>query len=178
MSARGAVKNSTMVKMGPTGHSNKIDEVKLKLPKTKTTADVRLVEGNVANAYWEIVSSTFDDKFEFEGRLMGNTGRPYGAVDPINALFNYGYTMLEAQCWRAINANGLDSYVGFNHEMANGKASLVYDLQELYRWLVDIAVISSLENKVFDKSDFIRTENYNIRLRPVSVRILIEEVNG
>jgi len=156
---------------------DQIEQVKLKLPKAKTTADVRSVEGNVANAYWEIVSSVFDDKFEFEGRLMGKTGRPYGAVDPINALFNYGYTMLEAQCWRAINANGLDPYVGFNHEMASGKAVLVYDLQEPYRWLVDVAVISALEKKLFDKSDFIRTENYNIRLRPVGVRKLIEEVN-
>jgi len=157
---------------------DQIEGVKEKLPKAKNTAEVRSVEGNVANAYWEIVSSTFDDKFEFEGRLMGKTGRPYGAVDPINALFNYGYTMLEAQCWRAINANGLDPYVGFNHEMAVGKAALAYDLQEPYRWLIDVAVIDALERKIFDKSDFMITENYNIRLRPVGVRKLVDVVNS
>jgi CRISPR-associated protein Cas1 len=56
--------------------------------------------------------------FRFEARLLGKTGKPYGAADPINALFNYGYTMLESQCRRTANARGLDPYIGFNHEAA------------------------------------------------------------
>lgn len=149
-----------------------------RLAAARTVRDIRAIEGNVANAYWEIVSSIFEDKLEFEGRVVGKTGRPYGAVDPINALFNYGYTMLESQCWKAANAKGLDPYIGFNHEAATNKASLIYDLQEPYRWLIDVAVISALERRVFDKPDFIRTENYNIRLRPVGVKKLIDEVNA
>ena len=86
--------------------------------------------------------------------------------------------MLESQCWRAANARGLDPYIGFNHEAANNKASLIYDLQEPFRWMVDVAVIKALENKVFDRSDFVMTENYNIRLRPVGVEKLIKEVNA
>jgi CRISP-associated protein Cas1 len=157
---------------------DQIEQVKLKLPKTKTTAELRSVEGNVANAYWEIVSSTFDHKFEFEGRLMGKNGRPYLAQDPINALLNYGYAMLEAQCWKAVNAKGLDPYIGFNHEMNINKAALIYDLQEPYRWLVDVAVFSALEMKQFDKTDFVWTENYNLRLKPVGVRKIIDAVNS
>ena len=155
-----------------------IDDFQTRLPGAKTTKDVRSIEGNIANAYWEIVSSTFEEKFEFEGRLIGKTGRPYGASDPINALFNYGYTMLESQCWRAANARGLDPYIGFNHEAATNKASLIYDLQEPFRWIIDVAVINALENKVFEKSDFMMTENYNIRLRPIGVEKLIKEVNA
>jgi CRISPR-associated protein Cas1 len=83
---------------------------------------------------------------------------------------------LASQCWKALNANGLDPNVGFLHEQNPSKAPLVYDLQEPFRWLVDVAVISALERKVFDKKDFVRTENYNIRLRPCGVKKLMNEL--
>lgn len=159
------------------GQQVQIYDFQARLPKAQTVKEIRAIEGNVANAYWDIVSLIFKDKFEFGGRVVGKTGRPYGAVDPINALFNYGYSMLEAQCWRAINAKGLDPYIGFNHEMAMSKASLVYDLQEPFRWIVDIAIIGAIERDVFEKNDFIRTENYNMRLRPKGAEKLVKEVN-
>jgi CRISPR-associated protein Cas1 len=106
------------------------------------------------------------------------TKRPLGAVDPINALFNYGYTVLESRCYKALNSSNLDCHVGFLHEMQHGgKAPLVYDLQEPFRWLVDIAVINGLENKVFAKNDFIRTESYVIRLKTKGIEKLMELLN-
>ena len=51
----------------------------------------------------------------------------------------------------------------------NNKASLIYDLQEPYRWMVDVAIIGALQRNMFEKSDFLLTENYNIRLRPIGV---------
>jgi CRISPR-associated protein Cas1 len=115
-------------------------------------------------------------KFEFRSRDYSGTCRPFGAVDPINALFNYGYSLLESQCHRAINAAGMDTHVGFVHEIIAGKTPLVYDLQEPFRCLIDMAIVSGLEKNVFKKSDFIRTENYNIRLRPSSAKKLVKEV--
>jgi hypothetical protein len=35
--------------------------------------------------------------------------------------------------WRAINTVGLDSHVGFLHEMDPSKESLDYDMQKLYK---------------------------------------------
>ena len=96
-----------------------------KLPEADTIAKIRGVEGMVARNYWLIVAETFDESLGFEGRVFGKTGRPMAAGDLINALFNYGYSLLEAQCWKAINANGLDPYIGFLHEMAAGKSPLV-----------------------------------------------------
>jgi CRISP-associated protein Cas1 len=161
-----------------TSQLEEIERFQSSLGMATTVGQIRGYEGMVARNYWDIVSSLFDDYFGFEGRNYGKTGRPMGAVDPINALFNYGYTFLESLCWKAVNANGLDPHVGFLHEMASGKAPLVYDLQEPFRWIVDQAVITALENKVFDKKDFIRTENYNIRIRPQGVEKLLNEVNS
>mgnify|MGYP005854772879 CR=1 FL=1 len=146
------------------------------LPQAKSIGTIMGLEGKIANDYWKILSSIFDSRFDFSGRVYGKTTRPMGAVDPINALFNYGYSILASQCWKAINSNGLDPYVGFMHEMAQSKAPLVYDLQEPFRWLVDVAIISGLEKRIFTKKDFVRTENYNIRIRPDGVKKLMAEL--
>jgi CRISPR/Cas system-associated endonuclease Cas1 len=41
----------------------------------------------------------------------------------------------------------LDAHVGFLHEMNPSKNSLAYDLQEPFRFLVDLTVISLIESK-------------------------------
>jgi CRISPR-associated protein Cas1 len=99
------------------------------------------------------------------------------ASDEINALFNYGYAILESEVRRAINAVRLDPTIGFLHELAGSKEPLVYDMQELFRWLVDLSVIQLLEEKYLRKSDFIVTENYHIRLREKAAKMLIEKTS-
>jgi CRISPR-associated protein Cas1 len=147
------------------------------LPKARTIREVMGCEGGFAQKYWNIISSVIDERWEFETRVFGKTIRPLGAVDPINALFNYGYSILESRCWKALHSNGLDPNVGFLHEANPSKAPLCYDMQEPFRWLVDVAVITGLEKKVFTNKDFIRTENYIIRLRPNGVKKLMTELN-
>jgi len=156
--------------------NDSIEKEYSKLASQKTIHDIMTVEARVAQIYWKEVSKVFDKKFEFVFRA--NPNRPMGAVDPINALFNYGYALLEAQCHRAINASGLDTHVGFMHEVNQGKTPLVYDLQEPFRCLIDLAIINSLEKKVFQKEDFIRTENYNIKLKPSGAKKLVQEVEA
>ncbi|MEM0147312.1 MAG: CRISPR-associated endonuclease Cas1 [Candidatus Micrarchaeaceae archaeon] len=53
---------------------------------------------------------------------------------------------------------------------------MVYDIQKLYRWLVDLSVIQFLEEKKLKKTDFIVTENYSIRLREGTAKALIEKI--
>ena len=79
-------------------------------------------------------------------------------------MLNYGYAILESEVKKDLNSIGLDPSISFLHELSNSRASLVYDIQELYRWLVDLSVIQLLEEKKLKKADFIVTENYNIRL--------------
>ena len=63
------------------------------------------------------------------------------------------------------NSIGLDNPIGYLHGIAPPKHPLVYDLQELFRYVIDYSVIELLETKL-KKSDFIVTENYHIRLKP------------
>ena len=95
----------------------------------------------------------------------------------VNVMLNYGYALLEAEIMKVINTAGLDVHVGFLHEKCIGKNSLAYDFQELFRFLVDLTVINLIETKTMHKKDFIRTENYNLRLRPTGARKVTEAFN-
>ncbi len=145
-----------------------------RLENANTIKEIMLSEAIVGGKYWKELVKIFPKKYEFDKRQYSDT--PYGASDKINCMLNYGYAILEAECLRAINIVGLDPYVGYLHEMKIGSKSLAYDLQEPFRFLIDMAVISAVEKKKMDDRDFIRTENYNLRLRPSGAKKLIEEI--
>jgi len=54
---------------------------------------------------------------------------------------------------------------------------LVYDLQKLFKYVVDYYVIELLESGL-KKSDFITTGNYHIRLKPNTAKLLIEKIKN
>ena len=51
------------------------------------------------------------------------------------------------------------------------------DFKEPYQWLVDKTIIQAIENKLFNKYDFLRNEDLTIGLRPDGVKRLIEELD-
>ena len=55
---------------------------------------------------------------------------------------------------------------------------MVYDIQELFRWIIDISVTQALEEKKIQKEDFIITENYHTRLEEDVTKSLIEKTNS
>lgn len=104
-------------------------------------ADVRFsllgAEGGAARVYWRGVTTLLEGAAAFAGR----TGR--GAVDPVNALLNYGYGVLAQAVWGAVLNAGLEPYAGFLHVDRPGKPSLVLDLMEEFRApVVDRPVIA------------------------------------
>ncbi|WP_321418427.1 CRISPR-associated endonuclease Cas1 [uncultured Methanomethylovorans sp.] len=145
-----------------------------KLKKAKTIREIMGIEGGVAWKYWNEFSKAIPDKYDFCSRI-DQYRRPVTAGDMVNVMLNYGYALLEAECLRAINTVGLDAHVGFLHEMNPSKNSLAYDLQEPFRFLVDLAVISLIESKKMEDKDFIRTESYSLRLKPSGAKKVTEE---
>ncbi|MBK8252405.1 MAG: CRISPR-associated endonuclease Cas1 [Polyangiaceae bacterium] len=94
-------------------------------------------EGAGAKAYWSGVKALLEGRCDFQGRK----GR--GAVDPVNAMLNYGYGILSSRCWAALLHAGLDPFAGMLHADRSGKPSLVLDLmEELRAPAVDRAVIA------------------------------------
>lgn len=138
-----------------------------------------MYEGRIATFYWDCLSKVFKEiypYFNFKSRKNKSYSWNMNASDEVNALLNYGYAILESEVRKDINAVGLDPSVGFLHELDESKEPLLYDLQELFRWLVDLSVIQLLEERNLKKSDFIVTENYHIRLKEQTAKALIEKI--
>lgn len=103
--------------------------------------DAEKVEATSANVYFRYYTTLFDPKFKFDSRnqpAIGNKKRR--ASDPINALLNYGYSVLAGQISKYVTGIGLDPYFGFMHKQHTGYQPLVYDIMEPFRWLVESAI--------------------------------------
>jgi CRISPR-associated protein Cas1 len=136
----------------------------LKFGRARSVVDLRTVEGRVALRYWQAYSSVLPESLDFHGRMT--TTHQNNASDPVNLSLNYAYGVLEGECRAAINVVGLEPSVGFLHETSGyqTKQSLVYDLQEPFRWLVDVAVMDAFGSGVLDLPDFYFTgDDYTYR---------------
>jgi len=148
---------------------------------TKSIKQLMTYEGRIAGIYLEnlkIIFNQLNPEFNFTGRKNKTNSRNYNASDEINALLNYGYAILESEIRKVINGLGLDYSIGFLHEINQSRTPLVYDIQELFRWLIDISVIQLLGERKIKKSDFIITENYHTRLGKDVAKLLIEKINS
>ena len=70
---------------------------------------------------------------------------------------------------RFCTRNSRRSRYGRLHESANyqTKQSLVYDLQELFRWITDVSVMEAFESEALDLLDFCFTgDDYRYRFEP------------
>ena len=148
---------------------------------SKSIKQLMTYEGRIAGIYLENLTAIFNNlnpEFNFTGRKNKSNSRNSNASDEINALLNYGYAILESEIRKSINAIGLDYSIGFLHEINQSRTPLAYDIQELFRWLIDVSVIQLLEEKKIKKSDFITTENYHTRLGEDVAKLLIEKINS
>jgi CRISPR-associated protein Cas1 len=76
-------------------------------------------------------------------------------LDNVNALLSYVYTLLGTDCAAALEAVGLDAYVGFLHRDRPGRTSLALDLlEELRPCLADRFVLTLINNGVITADDF------------------------
>jgi len=148
---------------------------------SKSIKQLMTYEGRIARIYHDNLTGIFHElypEFHFTGRKNKSNSRNYNASDEINTLLNYGYAILESEIRKVINSVGLDCSIGFLHEINQSRTPLVYDIQELFRWLIDISVIQLLEEKKIKKSDFVITENYHIRLGEGVAKLFIEKINS
>lgn len=96
------------------------------LAKNVRSGDPDNLEAQGARKYW--------------GLLFGTLFRRDQEADGLNALLNYGYTVLRAATARAVVAAGLHPSIGLHHSHDNNAMRLVDDLMEPFRPMVDWTV--------------------------------------
>jgi len=97
--------------------------------------------------------------------------------DPFNLCLNYAHGVIEGYVRRAVNIVGLEPSFGFLHEFSGSqtKESLVYDLQEPFRWLGDLTAIEAFESGALDMRDFYFTgDDYRYRIEVDAKRRFLE----
>lgn len=118
---------------------------------------LRGIEGEAAERYF----SAFDElilqeKEEFYFRVRSR--RP--PLDKMNAMLSFAYSILANDCAAALEAVGLDPYVGFLHGDRPGRVSLALDLMEEIRpCFADRFVISCVNRRVMRPEHFETSES-------------------
>jgi len=97
------------------------------------------IEAVSSRIYFREYSKLIDERFQFTKRNSFQIAKN-NATDVISALLNYGYTVLAGEISKFVNGIGLDAYYGFYHHKHTSFQSLVYDIIEPFRWLVECAV--------------------------------------
>lgn len=90
------------------------------------SGDATNVEAQAARRYWSL--------------LFGPAFRRTREAQGVNAMLNYGYTVLRAATARAVVAAGLHPTLGVHHQNEANAMRLVDDLMEPFRPLVDSVV--------------------------------------
>ena len=76
-------------------------------------------------------------------------------MDPVNAMLNYGYSMLAREIQGELENRGLNSFIGMMHEDRLGHAALASDLLEEWRApIVDSTVMSLIQGNEIHLEDF------------------------
>ena len=103
---------------------------------------IRGYEGIATKYYFSAFPALITNPdFPFSGRNR----RP--PKDEVNALLSLGYTFLMNQIMTSTYICGLDPYFGALHELNYGRQSLVLDLMEEFRPLIDNLVISCINRR-------------------------------
>jgi CRISPR-associated endonuclease Cas1 len=154
-----------------------IATLRTQLMSAKTLDDVRSCEARAGAAYWigwHGIKMQFPKKdallvpehwLTFGSRTSPLSGfSPRLAVNPLNAILNYLYAVLEAETRLAIAAMGLDPGMGFLHVDNERRDSLACDLMEVVRPDVDAFLFDWASGAPFRRDWFFEQRNGNCRL--------------
>ncbi|MDK2795301.1 MAG: CRISP-associated protein Cas1 [Archaeoglobaceae archaeon] len=144
---------------------NKIDDVR---------DEILGIEGVASEIYWNAIASIIPQEYLFYGRRGDYS--PRFAHDIVNAMLNYGYAILHAECLKAVELAGLDPYAGFLHADRSGRTSISIDLMECFRQVVVDRSVLKLVTLSKVKPEDCRIENFVCMLKDEAKKKLISEV--
>jgi CRISPR-associated protein Cas1 len=130
----------------PTAKRLWADIVRNKLQQQATALDVTGAPAVPLLALVAKVRSGDPDNLEAQGArrywglLFGEQFRRNQESGGLNAMLNYGYTVLRAATARAVVAAGLHPTIGLHHSNENNAMRLVDDLMEPFRPMIDLKV--------------------------------------
>jgi CRISPR-associated endonuclease Cas1 len=153
------------------------DGLREALKRAATIEDVRLCEAQAAAIYWNAwrtvplrlrgrdLARMPAHWARYDSRASVLTGAPRAATNPVNALLNYLYALLESESRLALLAVGLDPTLGVLHADQRNRDSFALDAMEPIRPAVDAFVLDLLEERILTSRDFAELSNGICRVR-------------
>jgi len=126
----------------------KLKQLVDKIWQAEDLDQLRGYEGLAGKKYYQVFSNLLSDEFSFSRR----TRRP--PKDEANALLSFGYMLLYSEVFNIVNMIGYDPYIGYLHHDKYGKPSLVLDLMEEFRAIIDNLVKRIINRGVINKDEF------------------------
>ncbi len=144
------------------------------LDRSQSVGEAMVAEAKAAEAYWNgwapvAIEFARRDRVPDHWRTFGNrrsqlTLRPRNASNPINAILNYLYTLLEIETRIALVSRGLDIGLALFHADEANRQSLAADVMEPVRPHVDAFVLNLARTRTFSARDFAETREGACRL--------------
>lgn len=135
---------------------------------------VLIAEAKAAEAYWDAWASVPiefarrdrvpDHWRSFGMRRSPLTLAPRTAANPLNAILNYLYTLLEVETRIALIGRGLDPGLALFHADEANRQSLAADVMEPVRPHVEAFVLNLARTRTFSAKDFAETREGACRL--------------
>jgi len=142
------------------------------LETVQTVPSLLGIEGAASAAYFGVFNQLLRGHLGFERRLR----RP--PPDPVNALLSFAYALLTQKVTAAVQAAGLDPYVGYLHAAQYGRPAIALDVMEEFRPIVaDSVVMSSINRGVLGSDQFV-TELGSCRLDDRGRRLFLEQFDA
>lgn len=126
-------------------HSNVFIHARNMLENVKDNQQLLGIEGSVGKEYFQTL-------FEKEG---WNRRAPQTKEDIINLLLDIGYTYLFNYCDALLRLFGFDTYKGYYHQLFFQRKSLVCDVMEPMRPIIDYQLLKSFHLKQIKEKDFV-----------------------
>ncbi|MDD4878461.1 MAG: CRISPR-associated endonuclease Cas1 [Candidatus Nanoarchaeia archaeon] len=120
-------------------------------------------EGNSAAIYFSCLN-----------QIAKFSNRDPKSRDIFNIALNYGYGILYSEIERACIVAGLDPYLGFLHTDRYGKPSMVLDLIEQFRPIIDKAILKLFVQKRVDIKDLEMVEQQIVLTKEGRSKIISE----
>jgi CRISPR-associated endonuclease Cas1 len=153
-----------------------IGSMRKAIPSAETIEAIRLIEARGAYAYWGAWNNlpinfpradlrrVPDHWRVFRNRVSPLTGSPRLATNPVNAVLNYLYAVLESESRLAVAALGLDPGLGVMHMDAPARDSLAFDVMEPVRPMVDAYLLNWVGGETLKREWFFEERDGNCRL--------------
>jgi CRISPR-associated protein Cas1 len=140
--------------------SQALGNLRVVAARARNAADLeglRGLEGHAAAIYFGQFGKLIrNDEFHFDHRNR----RP--PRDPVNALLSFGYAVFGSLMETDVYRCGLDPMLGFLHQPDYGRPSLMLDVLESFRPLIDSLVLRLINRRQIGPGDFVRQSSQSL----------------